>query len=495
MVDLAREQSPTLGDLYRFAATAQQSGYNALGLYLEHRFAYQCAPWAQGSGCVTRSMVENLQNEFPSLEIVPFINLLGHFEGFLYTEEGREFREEVFNGLQACPSCGPFLDLCKAMLAETMEVFGSQVIHIGGDETYQLNRCPKCQAASAGQSEDEKAWLYGRHFKPLIEQVLAAGRRPAVWGDMFLDHPAALEDTPNETLIFDWQYMNGLKETSSRFAGYEVVGCPTLHAYNAMWMHVAGSERNVREVARDVKEMGLAGFCLTTWEAGLFGSFESLTPAVAWSGRIADDPDEPGTMLSSFGEDEEWARLIGVELEDLGGVFAFQQHRNKLRSRLLLTGNPFLAWLHHREQLCGPDGEAALQIAEKALRSTNSEACKGVALMLRAAVEFVRIADQAATHYAKCEAERANGKLALLRTLFDDLEKVGRKSLEREGGSRADIERCRAAKKHVETVMLRVRDYGNRELGYLPAFEVLCNHRFVPHDQGCWWLVNKWSNE
>ena len=44
--DLAREQAPTLEHLDRLCRTTQEAGYDALGLYLEHRFAYASAPWA-----------------------------------------------------------------------------------------------------------------------------------------------------------------------------------------------------------------------------------------------------------------------------------------------------------------------------------------------------------------------------------------------------------------------------------------------------------------
>jgi len=85
MYDLAREQAPTLGDLRRFCDLTQESGYNAIGLYLEHRFAYPSTPWSHGKGCVTPEDIEVLQAEYKDLQIIPFINLLGHFEGFLYT--------------------------------------------------------------------------------------------------------------------------------------------------------------------------------------------------------------------------------------------------------------------------------------------------------------------------------------------------------------------------------------------------------------------------
>jgi hypothetical protein len=107
--DIAREQCPRLDHLMEIATMTADAGYNALGLYLEHRFAFPSAPWAHGKGAITPETVRTLQSEFPSLQLVPMINLLGHMEGFLYTERGKSFREERFKGMQACPSNSEFV--------------------------------------------------------------------------------------------------------------------------------------------------------------------------------------------------------------------------------------------------------------------------------------------------------------------------------------------------------------------------------------------------
>lgn len=501
MLDLAREQCPTQDILYRYARHALDSGYDALGLYTEHRLAYQSAPWATGKHALSPQTIKNIAAEFPSLQIVPFVNLLGHVEGLLYTEEGRPFREEPFAGLQGCPSEPAFVQLMHDILEETLQTFDSPLVHIGGDETAQLNRCPRCQSRTQNPEtgedppEDPKAWLYSRHFQPLVQKVKDAGRTPAIWGDMILEHPQILPTLPEDTIVFDWQYQNGLADTAPRFAPLRVVGCPTLHIYNALWMHTEASEKNVREVAADVHTQNLHGFCLTTWEFGLFSAADTALPAIAWAAQTANDPQTPATLLQAYAEATPWATTMGQDFERLGGVFAFSGHRHKLRSRLLLNGNPFLAWFHHHPELAGESGKAALALAEQAVQQAPGEPEKNIALFARAAIEFVRIADEARQHYSAQRPDAAITKLALLRTLCDDLEKIARQNHARIGGSLADIERARAAKKHVELVITRVRDYGNRELGYLPAFEVITNHRFIPHDQACWWLVNKWSQD
>lgn len=501
--DLAREQSPSLDTLRSLCSLTLESGYNAIGLYLEHRFAYPSTPWAHGKGAATPEMVKTLEREFPSLQIIPFVNLLGHFEGMLYTEHGKQFREAKLQGLQACPCNPDFVALCKEILGDILECFSSKLIHIGGDETQQLGQCDRCKARAAEWESspgiDGKAELYGAHFGPLAEWVVEQGRRPGVWGDMFEPHPTAQRYLPKNTLIFDWQYFNGVTESSRIFreAGFDVVGCPALHTYNATWMHVEGSEKNVREVVDDVRELGLHGVCVTTWEQGLFGSYGPLLPALRASGDIMNGGE--GSFLAAYEAESaahgEWARLMGVELEKVGGSFAFGRIRSSLKCRLLLYSNPFLAWLHHADEYCGEVGDRALDIAARAIHVGPNATLRGIAEFLKLGIEFVRYAENARRHYAEGRPGEAINALAPARTLFDQLEAIATANHLNHGGSLADIERCRNAKEAVERAMRRIKQYGDGSLGYLPAFEVLTHPKFVPHDQASWWIINRWANE
>lgn len=500
-LDIAREQSPTLDHLFQYASLTQEAGYDALGLYLEHRFAWECAPWANGTGAVNRHSIERLQEEFPSLQIIPMINLLGHFEGFIYTEEGKQFREARFVGLQACPCAPGFRSLCEAMIDETLSVFRSTIVHIGADEAASFGQCEACKRRISELGENGKAKLFAEHYVPLVQRVIDAGRRPAIWADVFKDHPEILEMFPKQTLLFDWNYHAGIGESASKLkaSGFDVIGCPTLQVWNAPWLHIDESEQNIREIARDVKDQELAGFCLSTWECGLFGAYDTLFPAIKWAAKVAENPEFDQSLRESYSAESDdqgsWAKMIGQDLAELGGVFGHSPIRSSMKCRLLLYGNPFLLWMHHGAELAGDQGKEALAILERALFIAPTETEKGVTLFIRGAVEFCRLAEEARLQYEQRQPDAAIGKLAPARYLFETLEAVAKRSVDRIGGSRADMERCVAARRHLETVFLRLRKYGRGELGYLPSFESITNPRFMPHDQGNWWLINKWANE
>lgn len=665
MLDVAREQSPTIGDLRRYLDVTQESGYNAIGLYLEHRFAYPSTPWSHGTGCITPEMILRIQDEYPDLQIVPFINLLGHFEGMIYTEPGKRYREQTFKGLQACPSTPEFVELCHGLIDDTVSIFKSNLIHIGGDETQQLGACPICakrvgEAADpfkGGETADGKAVIFGEHFGPLARKVQELGRRPAVWGDMFLEHPSALEAMPKETLIFDWQYFESPLATAGQFIekGFEVVTAPAILTYNALWCHIAQSEQNVRDHVEAVQELNAHGVCVTTWECGLFGNYETLFPIIRACGEMLNEvgprvpspapdadeatrdkapkqrrlkfdptpqlPEEPdedmsiavgvsdsifinaaddkvseivleqlsdknvlyfdqkvkgelpieqgqyvmrrlallsnlnpmrpmsgqqgriagkywlegeaptpfefevrghggttptklvftnhstqyagqppqGFFLAAYAKEspqhEEWARLMSDHLETLGGSFAFGRIRSSLKCRLLLYGNPFLAWMYHHEELTGEIGDKALAILDKATQVAPDTSTRGVTQFAKLAIEFVRYADQSRQAYAQNLPGVAVASLTPCRQIFESLEKIAVATSLNIGGSKADIERCRVGKEHIERVIRRIKEYGDGSLGYLPAFEIITHPKFMPHDQACWWLINKWANE
>jgi len=530
--DIAREQCPDLGVLRELCDLTLASGYNAIGLYLEHRFAFECTPWAHGRGAVTAELIRALQDAYgDELQIVPFVNLLGHFEGFLYTEHGKRFAEEQFRGMQADPTNEAFVRLANEIVDETIAVFRSELIHIGGDETQQLGRGAGSRERIESWSgvADPKARIYAEHFGPLAQRVVEAGRTPGVWGDMFHEHPEALEALPLETVIFDWQYFRSPEHTSKPFRdrGHRTVLCPTVHTYNAVWVHLPQTERNILDHVEAANRLDAEGVCITTWECGLFGSYETLRPILKAGGRMlsgtgagaaiadpgwplegqgglpavedyakeAEAPEMQRAFLEEGESDEEWARLMGIELPKLGPPFAFGGIRSSLKCRLLLYGNPFLAWMHHHEQLRGDIGLQALAICDRASAFTNTPAQRGVTQFISKAVEFVRLADAARQAYSQGLPGVAIASLSPCRQIFEELQKVAVGNNLRFGGSLADIERCRIAKEHVERVILRVKEYGDGVLGYLPAWEILTHPKFCPHDQASWWLVNSWANE
>jgi len=101
------------------------------------------------------------------------------------------------------------------VLMEVMDIFPSEVIHIGGDETPtdKWQACPKCQALPTLQA----------HFTKRVFDFLTAHHRRALGWDEILD------GCPQDAMIMSWRGSEpGAKAAA---LGHDVVMTPTTHCY------------------------------------------------------------------------------------------------------------------------------------------------------------------------------------------------------------------------------------------------------------------------
>ena len=69
------------------------------------------------------------------------------------------------------PECVQF---ARDLVADALEAFSDEWIHLGGDETHQLGQCPSC---AKRVSEVGRGGLFAEYFAPPVP--LGAGTRPA----------------------------------------------------------------------------------------------------------------------------------------------------------------------------------------------------------------------------------------------------------------------------------------------------------------------------
>ncbi len=501
MIDVAREQSPSDDWLDQVLSRSAAAGYDAVGLYLEHRFAYACAPWAAGEGCLTAERIRALcERRRLGPRITPFINTLGHMEGFIRSEGGQWLGEgERPGSLQLCPSRRECVELVERMIDEVIDAFDDEWVHIGGDEAKQLGECPRCRerAASIGP-----AGLYAEHYAALCRRVIQRGRRPCLWGDMLLKHPQAMAALPRETLIFDWQYDTRPGPTSRIFrdAGFDVVCCPSVQTYNSGWCFLDATRRNIDEHAADAGECGALGVLVTTWEFSSFSHYGGILPLMYAAGRrLKRGEDWQSALVAEGGERySRAARLLGEDIPAAAAFLAPGTWR-QLRDRLVMRGNPFELWRAWRDEACAQPGEAILRLCDAAERELAKpegdarDAASELRLPIelhRVAVQWVRLAESAYGRYAQrdvagCAAALGAG-IALLDRLRPELARIAEA-----GGSRADPRRLDALQDHVRRVVGRLRQLSAKvarpaPVAYLPAFETIIHDAWTAADQAAW---------
>jgi hypothetical protein len=494
MIDIAREQSPRVDTLAEIARRSAAAGYTALGLYLEHRFAYASAPWAAGPGCLTPDMLRTLRSALATpadghvparLRLIPFLNTLGHMEGFLRAEGGQGLAEGPagFGGAQMCPSRAACTGFARDLVVDVLDAFDDEWVHLGGDEARQLGQCPQC---AARLRDIGAGGLYAEYFAPLCRFVLERGRRPCVWGDMLLQHPETLAALPRETVIFDWQYYGPAEPTARRLraAGFDVVCCPNIRTERSAWCLLPETFANVDAHRVAAAATGARGVLVTTWEYSLFLPLATLLPLIYAAGRrLVSGEDWTNALMIEGGAGYAAASLIlGREIPAASAFLRggpLRTFRDNFAGRL----NPFYLWKVWRDA-CGAPGDEILRCCDAAeAQGGGAEALEFIIRLYRAAVAWCRVVERTRTAYVSGDVEAAVARLQMGVQILEQL-RPGLQKAAVAGGSAADIERLDILLEKVARVSQRLLQTGSG--AFRPAFETLIHDGYVPGDQAAW---------
>ena len=184
-----------------------------------------------------REIVEYARQRY--ITVIPEIDMPGHMLGALaaYPDlgcTGGPYEVCTIWGVLddiLCAGNPKTMQFCKDVLDEIMQIFPSELIHIGGDEAPRLRwkNCSKCQQLiqSRGLKGDGKysaeAKLQGYFTEEIEKFVNSKGRRIIGWDEVLEG------DVTTSTTIMSWRGMEGGIYASER--GHDVIMAPTSHCY------------------------------------------------------------------------------------------------------------------------------------------------------------------------------------------------------------------------------------------------------------------------
>ncbi len=184
-----------------------------------------------------REVVQYAKDRY--ITVIPEVDMPGHMLGALkaYPELGctggpyeTEGRWGVFEDI-LCAGNEQTYQFINDVLDELMDIFPSQIFHIGGDEAprERWEKCPKCQQRirELGLKGDGKyaaeAKLQGYFTNRVENYLISKGRRIIGWDEI-------LEGDVNvSAMIMSWRGVKGGLEAAEK--GHDVVMAPTSHGY------------------------------------------------------------------------------------------------------------------------------------------------------------------------------------------------------------------------------------------------------------------------
>jgi hypothetical protein len=207
-----------------------------------------------------------------------------------------------------------------------------------------LGKCDRC-AERMKTMDKVDMWL--DHTRKVIDLVMAEGKRPIVWDDIFWTEPHRIEKSglPRELILHAWNYAitdldeEDLRTDHNEFgyksggnlpqieiyhaAGYETLAAPCMN-YGQVFPRHAESVGNTRAWAEKIRRSGMKGMINTSWTS-FHTPLATQNLYIAMTGALCRDPgsdvgDASITRWfeSQFGGD---AKGIAEELEPLGKLW------------------------------------------------------------------------------------------------------------------------------------------------------------------------------
>lgn len=147
----------------------------------EDKFEYPSHPEIGAPGAFTMVEMQQLTRYAQKfhIQIVPLVQGLGHVSFILKWPQFAHLREIPASNFEFCPLKEDAYKLLQELWLDAMKATpGSNYLHIGSDETYELGACPQCKKK---EGEIGKSGLYHLFIGKSAKLIQSAGREVMVW--------------------------------------------------------------------------------------------------------------------------------------------------------------------------------------------------------------------------------------------------------------------------------------------------------------------------
>lgn len=329
--DLAR-QVERLDWLVRQLPRYADWGYEELYLHLEDAVEYPSLPGVARRDAYSYREMERLvaAARKVGIGVVPIANLLGHTQYLIKVPQWRDLNErrgpdgQALPEGQICPLHPRTEDLARKLIADVAPLCTVGKLHVGLDESYALGRHPLSQAEI---KEVGLGGHFGRYVRRLHGWVAERGLRMGYWADMLALLPDAIAWLPAGTAAYDWYYYPFRRRPALEplgFRGYDLSGklrargveywgCPMSGPFRHEPMPTFGDRlANLRDWWRRCRQVGAAGYLVTSWEMARTGAelVQAVDAAAASLWLEGDRAGRSGDSEGAAGELSDEGMLV-----------------------------------------------------------------------------------------------------------------------------------------------------------------------------------------
>ena len=318
--DISRGQVSNLKNFKRIIDFIARYKMNVYMPYLEDMVELKSYPSiGKNRGALSQNEIEEIVNYAAEryIDVIPAFQTLGHFENILTSKEFVEYAEFPGAASLAVTEKKTY-DFLENMLKEVFELFPSEYINIGADESYDVG---------SGKSKEltkkiGRAKVHAEHYKKVFNFCKANNKKVMMYGDVILNHTEILDLIPNDVIIIDWHYSANTRYSSTdRFkdAGFEFIVSPSVWNFRTTFPTYQIALPNIKTITHDGLLNGARGMINSNWgDYGAETFKEFVLFGYAWSAQCSWNYEEAN--LAQF-NNSFFADFFGIDDSRLNSLY------------------------------------------------------------------------------------------------------------------------------------------------------------------------------
>jgi hypothetical protein len=202
MVDMSHGQLPTEDEVKRHLDFLARWKANQYYFYSEASIELDGYPLLNPGGRFSKQQVKRIvaYGRERHIDVIPFLELYGHLHDLL--------RIELYSDLGAYPHAAeldPTNPKVTALLADwagqLSDLFPSPFVHVGFDETWQIENAAKKRGGGITPAE-----LFAEQLSKVAQLFEQRGKTVMAWADIVVKYPAIIDRLPRGLIPVAWAY-------------------------------------------------------------------------------------------------------------------------------------------------------------------------------------------------------------------------------------------------------------------------------------------------
>ena len=280
------------------------------------------------------------------IDVIPCLELYGHLHDLFRVEKYSDL-SDVPHGTEFDPRNPKVMTLLRDWVNQYVQLFPSPFVHIGFDETFQIEIAAKESGGAAAPAR-----LFLEQLQRVRDLFQQQGKTVMAWGDIMVKYPEIVSELPPGLIAVAWEYDPGTEEHYQRrlgpLAAHRVphMIATGVTSWNSVTPDFIRSFDNIDTFLAAGRKSGAAGLMNTIWTDDAQMLMRMTWPGMAYGAAAAwqTGPMDRGAFINDYAHvmyPPTVATEAALALDDLARSEAELRKVLGDETMLALWGDPF----------------------------------------------------------------------------------------------------------------------------------------------------------